>query len=175
MSISKYANPTRNITVVTFVRLGEGYQTIANLYEPIYLRPFTVSMNLGWGYYQVPQFRQNESYDWNESWAQNHFYKSKIAAAAAANKCAALDETARTTYRHYLRGAVILSEANADYEGKGCYCQNTYVNIQGTWLVIGSYSAGKMSIDTFVRLGDGYDPSNVQKCTPFPSITSWSS
>jgi hypothetical protein len=26
-----------------------------------------------------------------------------------------------------------------------------------------------------VRLGDGYDPSNVQKCTPFPSITSWSS
>jgi hypothetical protein len=32
MSISKYANPSRNITVATFVRLGDGYQTIANLY-----------------------------------------------------------------------------------------------------------------------------------------------
>jgi len=56
MALSKYANPSRNITVMTFIRLGDGYQTIANIYEPIYLRPFVVSMNLaGWSY-QVPQF-----------------------------------------------------------------------------------------------------------------------
>lgn len=141
------------------------------------MNPFTVSMNLGWGHYQVPQFRQNAVYDWTESWAQSQYYKTKVAAVAAANRCAALDKSARTSYSHYLKGAATLSEANADYDGKGCYCQNTYVNIQGTWLVIGSYSyrTGKIGIDTFVRLGDGYDPSNVQKCTPFPSITSWSS
>jgi hypothetical protein len=73
-----------------------------------------------------------------------------------------------------LKESFILSEANADYEGKGCYCQNTYVNIQGTWLVIGGYSGGKMNIYTFVRLGDGYTPSNERKSTPYPSITSWS-
>lgn len=161
MSISKYLNPSRNITVVTFVRLGDGYQNIQNLYEPIYLRPFTVSMNLGRGHYQVPQFRRNDAYDWSESWAQNQFYRNKTAVAVAVSKCEALDITARKNYDYYLRGAVILSSANADYEDKGCYCQNTYVNLQGTWLVIGNYGSGKMNIDTFVRLGDGYEPSNV--------------
>jgi hypothetical protein len=109
MSISKYFNPSRNITVVTFVRLGDGYQSIQNLYEPIYLRPFTVSMNLGWGHYQVPQFGRNDPYDWSESWAQKHFYKNTVAITVAVSKCAALDITARKNYDYYLRGAVILS------------------------------------------------------------------
>lgn len=77
MCLSKYSNPSRNITVMTFMRLGDGYQTITNLYEPIYLRPFTISMNLGWGYYQVPQFKQNDYYNWSETWAQNQYYKSR--------------------------------------------------------------------------------------------------
>jgi len=132
-------------------------------------------MNLGWGNYQVPQFGINQAYTWSESWAQLQFYKNKAAIDVASSKCAALDTLARKNYYYYLNGSAILSSANADFDGKGCYCQNTYVNLQGTWLVIGNYASGTINIDTFVRLGDGYDPSNVRKCTLFPSITSWSS
>ena len=56
MAISKYLTPHRKINVVTFVRLGDGVQTSFHQFEPIEVRPFAISMDLGYGEYQVPRW-----------------------------------------------------------------------------------------------------------------------
>ena len=89
-------------------------------------------MNLGRGHYRIPQFGIKDPYNWSEVWAQSQFYKTKNSITVAASKCDALDITSRKDYDYCLKGAVILSSANADYNDNGCYCQNTYVNLQGT-------------------------------------------
>jgi hypothetical protein len=173
MSVSKFLDPSHQINVVTFVRLGEGIQTFADIYKPIHVNPFVVALDLGFGRYRVPQFLSNQVFSWTESWAQSQFYTTQTAAAAGAAKCAGLDHTARTSYPQYLNGAAIISSTHADYETAGCYCVNTYVNKQGIWEVIGGFDGSGIQINTFVRLGDGYDPANVQPCNPLPSINAW--
>lgn len=50
---------------------------------------------------------------------------------------------------------------------------NTYVNRIGVWQVIGTHGPSGIEINTFVRLGDGYDPASDGLCRPYPSFDSW--
>ena len=77
MAISRYITPFRKISVVTFVRLGDGAPTTHNVFDPIEVKPFAISMDLGYGEYQVPRWGHNEKPQWNEEWARDHFYKTK--------------------------------------------------------------------------------------------------
>ena len=60
MAISKFIIPFRKIKVVTFVRLGDGVQTSFHKFEPIEVKPFAISMDLGYGEYQVPRWGVKE-------------------------------------------------------------------------------------------------------------------
>lgn len=172
MAISRYSLPQRQIGVVTFVRLGDGAPSLANLFEPINIHPFAISIDLGYGEYRVPRWGQGETPNWSESWAQRQFYQSQSAADAAADRCSELDHIARSNYGHYLRGAATLSASNSAF-GSYCYCMNTYVNQMGIWQVIGTSTPFGVQISTFVRLGDGYDPKTVQPCVPYPAFNTW--
>jgi hypothetical protein len=172
MSISRYEIPQRNINVVTFVRLGEGSPDLRNLFNPIVILPYTISMDLGQGEYQAPRWEQLSRPVWSESEARQRYYPTLSAAEVASARCVGLDVEARKNYQHYLGGAVILSESNSAF-GSYCYCMNTYVNIMGTWQVIGKYTPFGIEITTFVRLGSGYDPAKVERCVPYPSFNSW--
>jgi len=173
MAISKYMTPGRRINVVTFVRLGDGVKTSYHVFEPIQVAPFAISMDLGYGEYQVPRWDSHEQPQWNEQWARQQFYRSPSAEEIATRRCARLDDMVRENYYYYLKDAILLSQSNSVF-GNYCYCMNTYVNLMGIWQVIGSDSPTGMKVNTFVRLGDGYAPNNVKKCVPYPSFNSWS-
>ena len=159
MAISKYAIPGNSISVVTFVRLGDGVKTSYHKFEPIEVRPFAISMDLGHGRYEVPHWNQpNKRYNWDESWAQHQFYSNRRDQEAASRRCIKLDAYVRKNYEYYLKDAVIISQSNSVF-GNYCYCMTTYVNRMGIWQVIGSDSFyGGLEVNTFVRLGDGYAP-----------------
>ena len=151
MAISRYTLPQREVNVVTFVRLGEGAPSMANIFDPITINPFAISLNLGLGEYQVPQFKKDEEPRWSEQWARQQFYRTP-AAEIGATRCVELDKVARRNYYYYLDGAILLSDSNSAF-GSYCYCMNTYVNRIGIWQVIGSYTPFGVQINTFVRLG----------------------
>ena len=65
MAISKYIIPFRKIQVVTFVRLGDGVQTSYHQFEPIEVKPFAISMDLGYGEYQAPRWGKTETPHWD--------------------------------------------------------------------------------------------------------------
>lgn len=60
MAISKYLTPNRKINVVTFVRLGDGAKSSYHVFEPIQVTPFAISMDLGYGEYQVPRWDNHQ-------------------------------------------------------------------------------------------------------------------
>ena len=65
MAISKYIIPFKKIQVVTFVRLGDGVQTSYHQFEPIEVKPFAISMDLGYGEYQAPRWGKTETPHWD--------------------------------------------------------------------------------------------------------------
>ena len=172
MAISKYLTPFRKINVVTFVRLGDGVQSSFHVFEPIEVKPFAISMDLGHGVYQVPQWGAKVQPNWNEQWARRQFYTNQVDEQSASLRCKKLDALVRKNYYYYLDNAVILSESNSVF-GNYCYCMTTYVNRMGIWQVIGSDSWSGLEVNTFVRLGDGYSPEKIEKCVPYPSFNAW--
>ena len=174
MAISKYPlNANQEISVFSFMRLGEGAQQPSQFFDPIVINPFVISIDLGYGSYWAPRWRSDEKPTWSEPWARQRYYPTVAAADLAAANCQGLDLMARRNYDHYLRGAGIIGQTQSAV-GSYCYCMNTYVNRIGIWQVIGTYTPFGMEISTFVRLGDGYEPNQVEKCVPYPSFNSWS-
>lgn len=172
MSVCKYVLATKVINVISFDRIGDGYISRDNLFEPIRIRPFNIYFNLGYGVYSVPQWSKTQIPTWDSTWARQQFYKTPSAALAAQTRCARLDALARKTYWYYLDGAVILDSTDSDF-GAHCYCMKYYVNRIGLWQVIGTDGPSGIEISTFVRLGDGYDPSSDGRCKPYPAFDSW--
>ena len=54
-----------------------------------------------------------------------------------------------------------------------CYCTTTFVNRIGLWQVIGYHGPKGNVVNTFVRLGDGYETKKVVKVKTYPSFNSW--
>ena len=70
-------------------------------------------------------------------------------------KCSEIDTHVREKYWYYLRGAQIIHKESI-LTTQRVYCLITYINIVGTFLVIGSTnSADVIQVNTFVRLGAG--------------------
>ena len=66
-----------------------------------------------------------------------------------------MDNFTRTTYWYYLQDATLV-HTESIVTTQRFYCLATYVNIVGTFLVIGSSDAQDVSqVNTFVRLGAG--------------------
>lgn len=72
-------------------------------------------------------------------------------------KCGFVDESIRAKYWYYLNKAELL-HASHTATSQRYYCVMVYVNIVGTFLVIGNYEleTEKSGVNTFVRLGNGY-------------------
>lgn len=172
-AIVRYGTPSRKISVVSFCRLGEGYAVKGSYsYTPFYVKPFVISMNLGFGDYHVPRWTEVEQPTWSWTWARSRFYKKVSVANFADTQCAMFDKYARKNYWYYLDGATTTSSSNSLF-GKYCYCCLTYANRVGTWQVIGYYGPSGSVVSTFVRLGDGYEPKLVKMLKPYPAFTTW--
>ena len=170
-AITRYGTPSRKISIVSFCRLGSGYD-LSHYYQPFYVRPFTISLDLGFGSYLVPRWTDLSRANWSWKWARSRFYKEVKVANFADAQCALFNKYTRKNYWYYLDGAVTLSSENSLF-GKYCYCTTSYVNRIGLWQVIGYYGPRGSVVNTFVRLGDGYEPKVVKKLKPYPSFSSW--
>lgn len=73
-------------------------------------------------------------------------------------KCGFVNTFVTEKYWYYLRGAKVIHASHTPTSQR-YYCVNVYVNIVGTFLVIGNYELGsaQSGINTFVRLGNGYE------------------
>jgi len=170
-AISRYSTPSRKISVVTFCRLGDGFDIQHPYVEPFEVRPFTISMDLGYGVYRVPKWTDDRP-NWSWTWARSRFYTKSADADFADSRCKLFDAYTRKSYWYYLDGAVTVSSSNSLFSNY-CYCTCTYVNRIGMWQVIGYYGPSGNVINTFVRLGEGYDPKESKKCKPYPSFNYW--
>ena len=171
-AITRYGTPSRKISVVSFCRLGAGYVVSRPYYEPFYVRPFTISLDLGFGTYLVPRWAKNEKPVWTWSWARGRFYKKVSVANFADAQCKLFDKYTRKNYWYYLDNAVVVSAENSLF-GKYCYCTYSYVNRVGLWQVIGYQGPRGSVVSTFVRLGEGYAPKDIRKLKPYPSFSTW--
>ena len=171
-AISRYGTPSRKISFVSFCRLGSGYTAVAPYYQPFYVRPFTISLDLGYGSYLVPKFADIRKPTWSWSWSRQWFYKKPTVANFADAQCKLFDKYTRKNYWYYLDGAVTVSSENSLF-GKYCYCTLSYANRVGLWQVIGYYGPKGSVVSTFVRLGDGHEPKVVRKLKPIPSFSTW--
>lgn len=73
-------------------------------------------------------------------------------------KCGFVNTFITDKYWYYLRGAKVLHASHTPTSQR-YYCVFVYVNIVGTFFVLGNYEleTSSSSINTFVRLGNGYD------------------
>ena len=171
-AITRYGTPSRKISYVSFCRLGDGFDLQHTYFEPFYVRPFTISLDLGYGVYSIPRWAKNQKPNWSWKWARGVYYKEVSVANFADAQCALFDKYTRKNYWYYLDGAVTVSAENSLF-GKYCYCTHSYVNRVGLWQVIGYYGPRGSVVSTFVRLGDGYEPKVSRKVKPFPSFNTW--
>ncbi len=76
-------------------------------------------------------------------------------------KCGFVNTFITDKYWYYLRGAKVLHASHTPTSQR-YYCVFVYVNIVGTFFVLGNYEleTSSSSINTFVRLGNGYDVSS---------------
>lgn len=84
-------------------------------------------------------------------------------------KTKAVDEHLRNTYWYYLGGRdpALLVHSESILTSKRVYVVLTYVNIVGTFLVIGSCDENdNVWVNTFVRLGKGHLTSDIKEVAP---------
>lgn len=89
-------------------------------------------------------------------------------------KCKNFSDFAREKFWYYLQNAHVVYSSVGSTEDR-VYCLVSYVNVAGTFFVIGSDAAKThvCQVNTFVRLGNGYEddsdanykPINFQKVT----------
>ncbi len=88
-------------------------------------------------------------------------------------KTKAVDEHLRKTYWYYLGGRdpALLVHAESILTSKRVYVVLTYINIVGTFLVIGSCDENdNVWVNTFVRLGAGHFTKDIKEIPPPISI-----
>lgn len=166
MAITQWVNGESQIKVETLVRLGNGYQAGSEaLYGPIQVNPINLSFKLGDGEFFVDTNEQGELQINGEVVAEgnNGSVETPVVSDEDENKkklaqrCKLLDSWIRENNWHYLRGADNVHRSGR-ITNQRSYCVFNYVNIVGTFFVLAStdLSGEDQSLDTFVRLGDGY-------------------
>lgn len=159
--ISTWEKATQTTQVNTFVRLGNGYaQGSEALYDPVKVDPLVLSLQLGEGEFIVTINEDGTitvvgDYDNDEEnpLPENNLEKDME------EKCGFTNTFITEKYWYYLRGAKVIHASHAPTSQR-YYCVFVYVNIVGTFLVIGNYEleTAASSVNTFVRLGNGYEP-----------------
>jgi len=178
LAVSNYLVGSGKTTVNTFVRLGEGYEVEEERFAPISVAPFVISVDLGDGEYLVPHddSASVDTFTFSETWARSKAFKSKKQQDDVHNKCGLVEKYLRKNYWYYLPDAITLDSSESSGI-KNCYCVFHFVNTVGLWEAIArwDYSTNSPQVNTFVRLGDGYDSKKVEKCNILPAVTdSWS-
>ena len=155
--IGSWNKGSQQAEVNTFVRLGNGYsKDIQTPYSPVDIDPFIISLRLKHGEYLIEMdedgnFRINGQLINVQGEEEGQTFTPEELDA----KCAAIDTHVREKYWYYLRGAQIIHKETI-LTTQRVYCLLTYINIVGTFLVIGSTSADDVvQVNTFVRLGAG--------------------
>jgi hypothetical protein len=177
--ISTWDRVGKKIQVNTFVRLGNGYAPGSGaLYDPVKIDPLVLSLQLGEGEYIVTINEDGTITVIGDDSAGNKPTTSDIEKDMT-EKCGFVSTFVTDKYWYYLKGAKIISASHTPTSQR-YYCVNVYVNIVGTFLVIGNYElkTNQSGINTFVRLGNGYEinseanysPADIQEIKLSPAV-----
>lgn len=158
LCIASWYKSTQTSEINTFVRLGNGYsKDVENIYSPVDIDPFVISLRLSEGELLLEltedgQFKISGPgvLDINKEGTATTVTQELIDAKI---KCT--DKYVRDTYWYYLRDAKLVNSESIATTQR-IYAVLTYINIVGTFLVIGSCNSEEIvQINTFVRLGAG--------------------
>lgn len=160
--ITTWDKAEQTTQVNTFVRLGNGYAAGSGaLYEPVKIDPLVLQLQLGEEEFQVTinddgsiSVVGGDSQEGENTNTNTGFDVEKD----MNEKCGFVNTFITDKYWYYLRGASVLSASHTPTSQR-YYCVFVYVNIVGTFLVIGNYELETQAsaVNTFVRLGNGYD------------------
>lgn len=191
LAITTWQNQSSTFDVNTLVRLGNGYAKNSNAnYKPVNLHISHFRYSLGPGQFLIDvsdcgdvKLNGKELSDNLDENLGKHKH-SHDDDALLVQKCKTFSEFTRKKFWYYLQDAqVVYSTVGSTAERD--YCLVTYVNVAGTFFVIGSDAAKThvCEVNTFVRLGNGYEDDsganyeavNFQKVTlPLRDYQDWS-
>lgn len=180
LAITTWQNQSSTFDVNTLVRLGNGYAKNSNAnYKPVKLGLARFRYSLGPGQFlidvsdcgDVTLNGKELSNNLDENLGKHRHGDN---GEELVEKCKEFSEFTRKKFWYYLQDAhVVYSSVGSTAERD--YCLVTYVNVAGTFFVIGSDGRKDhvCEVNTFVRLGNGYEedseanykPVNFQKVT----------
>jgi hypothetical protein len=181
LAITTWQNQSSTFDVNTLVRLGNGYAPNSNAnYKPVNLQISHFRYSLGAGQYLIDVSDCGDislngkelSNNLDDNLGNHHHFNETDSQLLA--KCKEFSEFTQKKFWYYLENAhVVYSSVGSTAERD--YCLITYVNVVGTFFVIGSDESKthNCEVNTFVRLGNGYEedsganysPVNFQKIT----------
>jgi hypothetical protein len=177
LAITTWKNQSSTFDVNTLVRLGNGFAKNSNAnYKPVNLRLSHFRYSLGPGQYLVDvsdcgdiKLNGKElSNDLDENMGRHKHDKDGL----LVEKCLGFSKHTRKQFWYYLLDANVVYSSVASTAERH-YCLITYVNVAGTFFVIGSEGRKDKDcqVNTFVRLGNGcegkdeYEPIVTEKVT----------
>ena len=137
------------------MRLGNGYEKdIETPYSPVNVQPFIISLRLAHGEFLI-EMDEDGNFKVNGDIINTEEEKEDLKVVDVDVKTKMVDEHVRKTYWYYLLRANLI-HVESIRTTERIYVVLTYVNIVGTFLVIGSCNADDVvQVNTFVRLGAG--------------------
>ena len=170
LMIASWNKASQESEINTFVRLGNGYsKDIQTPYSPVDIHPFIISLRLTHGEFLIEldedgQFKVNGKVIENQEDKEDPVIDLDV-------KTALIDEHVRKHYWYYLRGAELVHKEGI-ITTQRVYSVITYINIVGTFLVIGSCNKNDViQVNTFVRLGAGSrNPEEMKPIEIKPSV-----
>lgn len=180
LAITTWKDQSSTFDVNTLVRLGNGYAKNSNAnYKPVNLRLSHFRYSLGAGQYLIDVSDCGDvhlngkelSNDLEDNLGKRKHGEHE---GDLVEKCKDFSEYTRKKFWYYLADAHVVYSSSGSTADR-TYCLITYVNVAGTFFVIGSDAAKThvCEVNTFVRLGNGYEkdseanykPVNFQKIT----------
>jgi hypothetical protein len=173
LAITNYVDLSNTVTINTFVRVGEGCDSLDRISEPIIPSSFVISLDLGDGEYFVPHEPTSKSFNFSEGWARQKWFRDQQEAQRIHQNCLQVEKFIKSEYWYYLTPDTKTLDFSESNPGTGCYCSFTFLNYLGLFQVIGQWNGhtNQAQVSTFVRLGDGSNPNEVTKCKIFPSVS----
>ena len=174
LAITSWYHETQSSELNTFVRLGNGKDENFNtLYEPVDIQPFVISLRLKNGENLI-EINENGEIECREDGycpSDPVVDENNGGMIITDEQCAKIDDHVREHFWYYLDRAVIIATDSIPTDQR-VYGVFTYVNILGTFLVIGSCDLeDNIQVNTFVRLGAGAkDPSQIKPIELRPDI-----
>lgn len=167
--ISTWNKAEQTTQVNTFVRLGNGYAAGSEaLYDPVKINPLVLSLQLGEGEFIVTINEDGTITVIGDSTSGDDEKPTGFDIEKDMNeKCELVNTFNHEKYWYYLKDAKVLHASHTPTSQR-YYCVFVYVNIVGTFFVIGNHelATSESSINTFVRLGNGYDANSEANYGP---------